>query len=91
MMSDSDLLAMLKSLGGQLVRHQSGEFWAVFENEYQSVVDGMVESSGPALTARTIDVQSLAKDVVLPVKGAEFRIKRHEPDGTGVTVLLLKL
>lgn len=89
--SDADRLALIKSLGGQLVRHQGGEFWAIFDNDYQDVLNGMVEGRGPALTVRTIDVQALAKEVVLPVNGTDYRIKRPEPDGTGMTLLLLKL
>lgn len=98
MMTDSDLLAMIKSTGGQLVRHHGGEFWANFDDDYQSVVDGMVESSGPALTARTSDVRDLPKEVTLEVTprpdialpGGQFRLKRPERNG-GITVLLLKL
>lgn len=91
MESDADRLASIKALGGQLVRYQGGEFWAIFDNDYETVLNDMVESRGPALSARTIDVQALAKDVVLPVSGTDYRIKRPESDGTGMTVLLLKL
>lgn len=91
MESDADRLASIKALGGLLVRFQGGEFWAIFDNDYQDVLNGMVEGRGPALSARTMDVQELPKDVVVPVSGTDYRIKRPEPDGTGMTVLLLKL
>lgn len=88
--SDATRLRMIKAVGGVLIRHDGGEFWAIFENEYLAVIDGMVESKGPALTARTSDVQDLPKDTVLDVNGSEYLIKRHEPDGTGMSSVLLK-
>lgn len=89
--SDATRLRIIKAAGGVLIRHDAGEFWAIFDNDYVAVVDGMVESKGPALTARTSDVQDLPKDTVFDVSGSEYRIKRHEPDGTGISVVVLKL
>lgn len=86
--SDATRLRMIKAVGGVLVRHDSGSFWGVFEREFVEV--GEVESRGPVLTARTSDVQSLPKDTILDVCGAEYRIKRHEPDGTGMTLVILR-
>jgi hypothetical protein len=89
--SDADRLAAIKSLGGQLISHDSGSFVAIFENDFVSVVEGMVESRGPALTALSSDVKDLPKDTVLTIGDVEYRIKRLEHDGSGMTVLLLKL
>ena len=91
METDADRLAMIKSLGGQLVRHPSGEFWALFDNEYyESDFGPGVEGRQPVLTARTIDVQGLAKDVPIDVNGVTYLFKRHEPDGTGMSRVPLK-
>lgn len=87
--TDADRLAMIKSLGGQLIRHNEGEFWAIFDREFVLLVEG-VESRQPVLTARTSDVAALPKEVVLDVCSAEYRIKRHEPDGTGMSLVILK-
>jgi hypothetical protein len=88
--SDADRLAMITSLGGQLIRHQGGEFWALFDRDFVLVVEA-VETRQPALTARTCDVQHLPKDTVLNISGEEpYRIKRPEPDGTGMTIIILK-
>lgn len=87
--TDADRLAMIKSLGGQLVRHVSGEFWAIFDREFLLVIDS-VESRQPTLTARTSDVKELPKETVLDLDGEQFRIKRPEPDGTGMTTVILK-
>lgn len=86
MESDADRLSYF-SAGGQLVRHASGDFWAIFDREF--ALSGNVESTQPALVARSIDVASLPKEAVLEVGGAVYRVKRHEPDGTGMTMLVL--
>lgn len=90
METESDRLAMIKSLGGQLVRHDAGQFWAIFDSEFALSIDGSVESRQPALTARTSDVTDLPKDAALSTTGGDFRVKRSEPDGTGITVLVLR-
>jgi hypothetical protein len=90
METDADRLAMIKSLGGQLVQHPSGSFLAIFDREFVLLAEGAVESRQPALTARTIDVADLPKDAILTVAGDTFRIKRHEPDGTGMSLVILK-
>lgn len=89
MESDADRLAMIKSLGGQLISHAQGSFWAIFDRDFLLVTDA-VESRQPALTARTIDVAELSKDTTLDVGGEIYRIKRPEPDGTGMTTIILK-
>jgi hypothetical protein len=90
METDADRLAMIQSLGGQLITHAQGSFWAIFDREFALLADGAVESRQPALTARTSDVEVLAKDTVVHVAGEPYRIKRPEPDGTGMTILILK-
>lgn len=83
---------MLKSCGAVPVRHESGEFWAIFDNGYLGIpaAELDVEERGPRLTCRTCDVESLRKDTSLVVNGVDYCIARHEPDGTGVTTLILK-
>jgi hypothetical protein len=88
--SDATRLRMIKAVGGVLVRHDAGTFWAIFDREFALSVDGVVESRQPVITARTSDVSALAKDTVLTICDENFRIKRHEPDGTGMSVVVLK-
>lgn len=87
--SDADRLENIKSLGGQLIASDRGNFWGIFDREYLSS-DGVVESTHPAITGRTIDVSELPKDTLLTIGTEELRIKRHEPDGSGMTLLILK-
>ena len=92
LISDATNLRMLKVCGAVLVRHDSGEFWAIFDNGYLGVsaADLDVEERGPRLTCRTCDVESLRKDTSVTVNGADYRIARAEPDGTGMTTLILR-
>lgn len=87
--SDADRLESIKSLGGQLITCDQEKFWGIFDREYTSS-DGVVESTQPVITARTKDVSELPKDTLLTIGAEEFRIKRHEPDGSGYTHLFLK-
>lgn len=95
--SDATRLRMIKAVGGVLVRHNAGEFWAVFDREYLLILEG-VESRAPVLEARSCDVVDLPKDTSLDVSdntrlsvpGGQFRIKRLEPGGTGLTIVILK-
>jgi len=92
METESDRLEMIKSLGGLCVRHVGGEFLAIFDNAYSglSAADLEVEERGPRLTCRTSDVIALRKDDALEVCNATYRLARAEPDGTGMTVLVLR-
>lgn len=90
--SDADRLEMIKSLGGQFVRPQ--DFWAIYDNEFL-IVEGM-ETSQPILTCRTSDVRTagVTKDDILLVldesgEERERKVKRIEPDGTGMTKVIL--
>jgi hypothetical protein len=97
MLISNDLhLTALRVTGAVTVRHPSGEFKAHFRKEYyEAAFSGgpAVESAQPALTrVRTIDVQSLIKDTPLQIDGETdtYFVKRHQPDGTGMSIVLLK-
>jgi hypothetical protein len=94
-LNDATLLRMLKSSGraggGQFVRVRGQEFYAIFDNGFSQALD-LVESSEPYLTMRTSDVTrvKLVKDDVIDGLAQVFRVKHHEPDGTGMSRILLK-
>jgi hypothetical protein len=95
--SASDLLDIIEALGGidaesVTVTHAGGSFSAIFERPFVEVeAGGMgVESRQPVLVARTSDVSALAKDTSLTVQSVAYKLRRQEPDGTGVTRLILK-
>jgi hypothetical protein len=60
----------------------------IFDEQY---VDALgVESSQPAATCSSADVDDVEQDDMITISGREFRIIGVQPDGTGVTVLRLQ-
>lgn len=93
--SDSDRLDIVRTLAGittdeVTVRHPTGSFVAIFDRPSALTPDGSVETRQPVLVARSSDIDSLTKDTPLSVGADEYRVKRLEPDGTGITTIILK-
>jgi hypothetical protein len=64
---------------------------AVFRNGYSDAGD--TETRVPQLTCPTVDVERLQLDrkgASVDVDGKTYRIRRHEPDGTGMSRLILE-
>jgi len=92
--TDADRLESLKALDGEIVLVQGGQnFWAIFDNEFalQEFAAGGLEDRAPMLQCRTSDVEALkiGKDTALRIRGNPFTVRRHEPDGTGMSRLIL--
>lgn len=88
--TEADRLATIKGLDGQIVSCDRGDFWAIFDNDYAAAIgDGMVEGRGPALTCRTSDVELLPRLSSILVGSITYKLNKHEPDGTGMSVLFL--
>lgn len=89
--------ALLRTMGAgaRLTTAQGACFDVVFDNEY--VLAGEVEERQPAATMRTTDVEcaKLKKESVVrvfnPFENVEkpYRVRRLEPDGTGMTLVVL--
>lgn len=93
METDADRLATIQGLGGQLVSAPRGTFWAILDAEYAAAGDlPAVEGTAPALTCRTSDFKALqiVKNDSITVGDETFKFVRHEPDGTGISVLVLR-
>lgn len=100
----SDRLDIVRTLGGierecVTVRHPGGQFDATFDNGFSDADFGehSIESAQPMLSVvRTLDVASLAKDTPLTVihedgSVVEYKLEKHEPDGTGMSRVILSL
>lgn len=87
----ADRLAYIQAFG-EPVRCDAGTFCAIFDNGFLGVPAGdmEVEESGPRLTCRTCDVETIRKDAALDVGGKTYRVQRKESDGTGMTVIILR-
>lgn len=92
--TDADRQVMIESLGGVRVQSNGGEFTAVFD--YQYVGDGVgeadVESRSPTLTCRTsdFDAAKVRKGQMLSLPIGSFKVRRHQPDGTGMSTVILE-
>lgn len=59
----------------------------IFDEQY---IDASgVESSQPAATCSSADIDGVEQDDQIEIKNEQFRIIGVQPDGTGVTVLRL--
>ena len=75
--------AELKPQGGS-----ASTFKAIFDARFVVVVNG-VESSSPVATCRTSDVKDAAHGDEMYINETTYNIIGIEPDGTGITVLIL--
>ena len=65
----------------------------IFDNEYIGVSAGGdidVESASPAFTCQTSDVPSADHGDTLVVNSVTYTVRGVQPDGTGMTVLVLE-
>lgn len=91
--SDADLLALIRDSGGVECKVNKGAFQAVFDNEFiESETEPSVEGRQPVLTCRSSDVDNLEirKGSHVTVGTDAYRVQRAEPDGTGMTRLVLR-
>lgn len=93
--SDADRLEYIRALGaGATLKAGSRIIEIIFENDY--LLAGEVEERSPAALMRTCDVGDMQKDTVAeasnPLEGVSknYRVRRLEPDGTGMTLVVLK-
>lgn len=93
MESEADRRAMLSALGGKNHQTAAGLLLGVFENEY---VEGLgAETRLPVLTCTTEDAnarEATRKGATVDIAddGKTYRVDRHEPDGTGMSRLILR-
>lgn len=62
----------------------------LFDRAYAGVGDIPVESYSPAVTCRSADVAELEHGDSVTVDGSDYTIRSIQPDGTGITVLILE-
>lgn len=84
--TDFALDAAFSHAGGQ-----ASTIKVIFDNDFKAVnIDtGMVESAGPMATCKTSDVLTAAHGDTLTINSVVYKIIGIEPDGTGMTTLIL--
>ena len=86
--SDADRLTYLQAFG-VVASTDRGELLGIFDRDYAAADD--VEVRVPMLECRTSDVARLkvAKGTPVMIDGSAFTVRRAEPEGTGMTKLVL--
>lgn len=76
----------------QLVTVNSVSVKAIFNNSYAAGSVGLLGMAGsqPALEIKTADVPASPLGMAVVVNGTNYLVAAHEPDGTGMSVLLLE-
>lgn len=63
----------------------------VFDKPHLSALGGAVGTTDPSFTLKSSDVSanSIARGTTLTISGTAYSVREIEPDGTGMTTLLL--
>lgn len=91
MESEADRRAMLIGLGGKCYPTAAGSLLAIFDNEFLDA--GGTETRMPVFTCTTEDAAQVTADrkgTAVTVDGRVYKIRRHEPDGTGMSRIPLE-
>jgi endonuclease YncB( thermonuclease family) len=75
---------MVATIGAASVR-------GIFDDAYQTTSNGFIESSAPQFQCATADVASVVQGQTITVNAKNYLVTTVQPDGTGVTTLILEL
>lgn len=97
----TDTAAMLDVFGEQVFIETAGDrrkVVAIFDNDYRQVDlgDGQVATRAPVLTVATSAIDAIIdagevgeSGTNALVRGTQYRVISHQPDGTGFSLLIL--
>ncbi len=66
------------------------QFQVIFDNAYAGQLANMVDATGPAALARSVDVAQIRQGNPLTIGSDDWVVTGMEPDGTGMTLLTLR-
>lgn len=69
-----------------------GDLNVVYDNQYADALG--TEQRDPVVRCSSADAERLGltkKGAILTVAGTRYRVRRHEPDGTGMSRLILEI
>lgn len=61
----------------------------IFDVPYEDAFDDQVDTAAPQCVGKTADLGALVRDDALLIDGQPYRVRRAEPDGAGLTKLVL--
>lgn len=91
--SDATRLAMLRAVGGVTATGPRSTLVGVFDRAYIGVGgDVPVDSVAPQFLARSSDIESagISDGSTLHIEGRTYVVRSLQPDGTGMTSLVLE-
>jgi len=62
----------------------------IFDNGYQAGLLGAIESARPSFTCASADVSTAVQGTAITINAVAYKVAEVQPDGTGVTVLVLE-
>lgn len=68
----------------------AASFPVIFDAAYQSGMNGLVETAGPACQAKSADVSTVVQGTTITIGATAYTVVGVQPDGTGVTTLQLR-
>ena len=63
----------------------------MFDDAYNAASNGFIESTAPQFMAATADVSTVVQGQAITVNSKNYLVTTVQPDGTGVTTLILEL
>ena len=89
----ADRSALLNDYGTTVTKADTSTFTAIFDNDFLAVDldESEVESTEPTLLARTADVSGLAHGDSLTISAVSYTVRGIQPDGTGMTHIMLSV
>lgn len=89
--SDTERALMLGDFGVTVTYGAGSSFVGIFDSGFELVSLGEVgvASAQLRLLARSSDVDGIARGTTLTISAVTYTLQEHQPDGTGMTTLLL--
>ncbi len=88
---ENDLQSFLQDFGETAILEGGDEVNVIFDNEYvaASLLGVEVETANATATGLTSDLENLVHENTVEIRGVTYRIVGVQPDGQGMTVLIL--
>ena len=82
--------AVLRRLANAQAAVQGGPpVQVIFDQPYAAPFDGRIDAAEPECTGASADLAGVQRGHTIDIGGTSYRVERAEPDGSGLTRLLL--
>ncbi len=88
---EQDLAAFFQDFGEAAILADGKEITVIFDAAFTPAnpMDANIEATKPTVTAKTEDVESLAHGDTMEIRRTIYMIVGIQPDGTGITTIIL--